>query len=67
MLPTLTVAVQLNHVPPTSVVEGGRRARLTVQILAARAGDHQLLAEEGAHGADFLLELVQVVRVSSCR
>ena len=57
----LAVAVQLHHVSSPCVVEGGRRACSTVQVLAARAGDHHLLAEEGALGADFLLESVQVV------
>ena len=57
----LAVAVQLHHVSSSGVVEGGRRACSTVQVFATRAGDHHLLAEEGALGADFLLELVQVV------
>ena len=58
---TVSATLQPYHVPTQSMVEGGRRACSTVPVLVARAGDHHLLAEEGALGADFLLESVQVV------
>ena len=59
-LVTFAVSVQLNHVSFPGVVEAGRRPWSTVEFLAARASDHHVLAEVGALGADFLLELVQV-------
>ena len=51
--------IQHHHVAAPSVVKRGRYPGLAIQVLPACAGDHHLLAEERALGADFLVDQVQ--------
>ena len=53
--------VQLHHVPTPRVVKGGRHSSPAIQVLPTGAGDHHVLAEERALGADFLVKLLQVL------